>query len=110
MTFLRRALRWIFPMPMAVLLRRANAHGRVSLNEVQLGRHKGWGWYAAIRPERVSAGPDAHRYQWTGQGATMELALEDAVDEADEFPKQVPMIEDRFGTPKLGGAEFDAHD
>jgi hypothetical protein len=104
--WLRRALAWLFPPPVALLLRQANEHGRVSLNEVQLGKRKGWGWYAAIRPEQVRSGPSSHRYQWTGQGATLEGALSDAIEEAKTFPIMVPMIVDTCA-PKLGGAEFD---
>lgn len=101
----RRIWRWFFPAPFFRMLNEARERGRVSLQEVDIGRGR-VGWYASIRPAQVGKGGHAHRYAWTGQDEDIGNALEQAVLEAREFPLMVDMTEERCA-PKLGDREFD---
>jgi hypothetical protein len=104
MRFFHRLWRWLFPTPFGRLLQQARHRGRVTLAQVDLP--KGVGWYASIRPHGVGRGPHAHNYSWTGESVDLAVALQDAVEEANNFPIMVDMTEDRCA-PKLGGDEFD---
>lgn len=105
MRWLQRFVRWLFPRPLDRLLREARGRGRTSMAEVDLGRGE-VGWYVSIRPAAVGHGNHAHRYAWTGQDFLLEKALQDALDEANEFPVMIDMTKDK-NAPKLGGREFD---
>lgn len=105
MSLLRRILRWLFPIPLVRLLNEARERGRVSLQEVDIGKNR-VGWYASIRPTEVGKGAHAHRYAWTGQSEDMTEALEEALEEARAFPTMIDMTKDECA-PRLGGREFD---
>ena len=106
MSALQRIARWLFPSPLERLLDEASRRGRVSLSEIDIG-NGAVGWYVSIRPPNVPSGPHSHRYAWTGQHAEMVVALDDALQEAREFPTMIDMTEERCA-PKIGGKEFDA--
>lgn len=105
MTLLRRIWRRFFPVPFFRLLSEAQERGRVSLQEVDIGKGR-IGWYASIRPASAGKGGHAHRYQWTGQDEDIGNALEEAVIEARDFPRMIDMTEERCA-PRLGNKEFD---
>ncbi len=105
MRFMHRIWRWFVPAPFFRLLNEARERGRVSLQEVDIGKGR-VGWYASIRPSFAGKGAHAHRYAWTGQDEDMGNALEQAVEEAREFPVMIAMTDERCA-PKLGGKEFD---
>lgn len=105
MNWFRRAWRWFFPAPFLRMLNEAQGHGRVSLQQVDIGKGA-VGWYASIRPASAGKGLHAHRYAWTGQDGDIGNALELAVEEARTFPTMIDMSEDRCA-PRLGGREYD---
>jgi len=102
---LRAILRWFFPSPFHRLLGEAREFGRVSLQEVDIGK-MGVGWYVSIRPVDAGKGGHAHRYAWTGQSFDIGDALEEALEEARNFPKMIDMTGETCA-PRLGGREFD---
>jgi hypothetical protein len=101
----QRFLRRLFPVPFTRLLNEARKRGRVSMQEVDIGKGR-VGWYVSIRPAEVGKGGHAHRYAWTGQDEDLTDALEEAVEEARDFPRMIDMTEDMC-KPRLGGKEFD---
>ncbi len=104
---IRRILRWFFPVPFTRLLNEARERGRVSMQEVDIGKGR-IGWYVSIRPAEVGKGGHAHRYSWTGQDIDLGDALEAALEEAREFPIMIDLSNgDIHCRPRLGGKEFD---
>ncbi len=93
----RWLFRWLFPSTLRILLRKATVLGRVNLQ--QCVHAQGLGWFCAIR----SMG-EKH-YSWTGNGMTMEEALEEALENAHDYAiGAAPVIPH---APRLGGSDND---
>ncbi len=103
MKWLRRLLLWLVRPNLRVLESNASQFGAITLSQV--AAPKGWSWIASIRA-KPQAGRIVPRYAWTGEGLTIEEALEQVIVAAKDAP-EMKQIKGKPCRPKLGGREFD---